>query len=219
MNRIQFWKIYYPYLLTKHGGIIGRTRSGKTTYVYQFLNWIQNNYIPCRVVFLNTQGEKRFFKFPTFKNFKQFLTMLRKFNVLHYFPHSYFQELDEEYEQLVFQIFEFASNLNNSFITLIIDEVQTFSTKFKIPFWLKMLLTRGLGNNISLVWITQRMQNINNNFMSQSFWLHLFPFNKFDEPYLKYYGFPVDRLNFKIHPKGYGLNSYFFDFANLIEIT
>jgi len=197
--------------LFKHGLIFGRTQSGKTTFVFNTLKHIplpKNHFI----LFFNTQFDKRFNIFKTVTKVPEIPNAFLKSKIVNYFPKS-FVDPEDELSEIIKLSFRLSKYVN---LTFILDEVQAFSTKFKIPFWLKMIVTRGLGHGINFIGITQRLQNINHNFMTQSFWFILFPLNRFDYPYLNYYGIPIP--NWKIHKKGYSKNCFFYNWFELWEI-
>ncbi|RLG70772.1 MAG: hypothetical protein DRO04_01175 [Candidatus Iainarchaeum archaeon] len=213
LNLQTFLTKYLKVLLTKHGLIFGKTQSGKTTFVLRILDYLSHFYSPKRrVFFFNTQFDKRFFRFETVTNFREIKSVLRKSMVIHYYPKS-LTDIEDELQMFITFLFGLSKYVD---VTLFLDEVQTFSTKTSIPYWLKMALTRGLGFGLNLIGITQRLQNINYNFMSQSFWFILFPVNAFDYPFLKYYGIPIPF--WKVSERGFSRNCYFFDYNKLIEI-
>lgn len=195
---------YIPKIFHKHTLIVGKTQSGKTTFILNLLKRIKKT--STRYIFFNSQFDNRFGVLPTCESLEQFKKLLPKYPVINIYP------LYTSLEEISYYVFNLKLKnrklLQNIPFVFIVDELHSYLNPWKIGDELKNVITRGLGLNLSLVGITQRLSLINKTIYTQIFYLIIFEISPFDKTILEQF-VPLPENFIKYKPYLYDFNTLY----------
>lgn len=170
-------------------GIIGVTGTGKTyltaNIIYHLMDKTNRIIIIDDLMQLSKELEQRnlssyFIHCYTIEQFILNIVDTVNFKLILHF------EYNEDYDIALSIIWQ----LNN--LVLFVDELSLYCDAFNIPVALKNIAQRGRLKNISLIWNTQRAQNINRNISSQNEFIIAFQLSEIND--LRYFYFDRNKV-------------------------